>query len=236
MTKKTFFVMGLAVVFGVLCLAGSANANIAGVTVDSFYSENPATGRYAASLSNGSGLTGGLHDNNPFNMWMNSDATAVSQASVNAQWLIFDLGGTYDLTSSHIWNYNEVTAWADPVTYPTYYPFWAQRRGVYEMEVSVSADKTTWTSLGLKYLTAANGQADPGQDVALTAAGVRYVKFDINKNQTWSGVWTSDGSPPNPDTDYYVGLSEVQFTGTPEPATMLLLGLGSLILRRRKSC
>ena len=222
-----------------LSVTGGVNASIAGVTIDSFYSENVTLGRLAVNIVDGSALHvngPGTHGSWPAGaMWLNSDATAASPQDVDDQWLIFDLGGVYDLASMEIWNYNEYCHWAVPGG--PYEPFWAQRRGVYEMEVLVSADKATWSSLGLKYLTAAPGvdTVPFGEIVPLDAMGVRYVKFDINTNQCASGVWTCDDSPPSIGTDNYVGLSEVQFIEVPEPATLALLSMGCLaLLRKRK--
>ena len=180
-----------------------------GVTIDSVSSENPVVGRLAVYMIDGSGLDvngPGTHTSYATsNMWLNSDA---SYDDVSNQWIIFDLGSVCDLESTKIWNYNEACSWADPTN--GYMPFWAQRRGVYEMEVLVSGDKATWTSMGLKYLTAAPGSEDVafGEIIALNTTGVRYVKFDINSNQTQSGVWTP---PDSVGEDGYVGLSEVQF-------------------------
>jgi len=47
---------------------------------------------------------------------------------------------------------------------------------------------------------------------------VRYIKFVVNSN--YGGGWT--------------GLDEVKFNQVPEPATMALLGLGGLFVRRRQ--
>ena len=215
MSLKRYFPFLVLVVI-VLLINNVGAEVVTGVTIDSFYSENVGLDRMAGYVVDGSGLdAGGPGTHTSYTagtMWMNSDATATSQAGVDAQWFIFDLGGLYDLESTHIWNYNEVCAWAPDYPNDNYYPFWTQRRGVYEMEVLVSADKITWTSLGLKYLTAASGlDTDLGETVALNASGVRYVKFDINSNQCSSGVWDPPLPVPNPDTDYYVGLSEVQF-------------------------
>lgn len=49
-------------------------------------------------LIDGSGLSGGLHDTDFNAMWMNDGGSTAS--------LVFDLGQTYSLNGTDIWNYN----------------------------------------------------------------------------------------------------------------------------------
>ena len=72
----------------------------------------------------------------------------------------------------------------------------------------------------LTLLQASADQVITGEVVDFAdTAGVQYVIIDVISNY--------DGSN-------YAGLSEVRFTGVPEPATLTLLGIGMFLLRKRK--
>ena len=194
-----------------LILVGSAysdTAYVENVTIEDVSTQWSGYGRQAVHTVDGSGwlINGaGTHTNLPNGtMWLTNTSQAVSAA-----YIVFDLGAEYDLESMDIWNSN------GPSSEPG--------RGVKDMEVLVSADNSTWTSMGNYTLAIAPGDAYvPFTDThSLAADGVRYVKFDIATNF---------------DNNIYglVGLSEVRFI--PEPATLVLLGVGGLaFLRRQRS-
>ncbi|KPK03451.1 MAG: hypothetical protein AMJ56_19095 [Anaerolineae bacterium SG8_19] len=122
------------------------------------------------------------HSTSVGTMWL-------SQAGViGDQYVIFDLGDSYDLESLRIWNYNE-SSWTG--------------RGVKDMHVLVSPDNVTYTDWGLFTLKKGPGTDayDFSQKIELVASGVRYVKFEINTNH-------GDAS--------YVGFSEVNFLSDSE--------------------
>ena len=115
--------------------------------------------------------------------------------------VVFDLGGVYDVGQIRIWNYNEVGHTAF---------------GVKDLEVHVSTDGKIWHSGGvfslprecLQMLTMLN-----------KADGVRYVKFDILSNHNGSdyqkGVIGADWG--------VVGLGKVRLLKTLTPAQRRLL-------------
>ena len=194
-----------------VCVIGTASADyITGVAIEEFYSEFAAANRLAIYIIDGTGfeINGpGTHSRlTAPEGFWESNGSAIAD-----QYIIFDLGAQYDLASTTVWNYNE------------WYGALYTGNGVDEMEISVSPDNVGYTNLGPVNVDEAPGDEfiSFGHTIPLVASGVQYVKFDINSSISGGG---------------YVGLSEVRFTEIPEPATMVLLGLGGLgLLRRRRA-
>ena len=206
-----------------VCVIGTASADyITGVTIEDFFSESDYNGRNAIEIINGEGFEvngPGTHralaTEPDEGMWQSDGYNGHSPDGdvVDNQYFVFDLGAQYDLASTTVWNYN---SW-----YGISYGY----EGVDEMEILVSPDNVNYTSMGLVNVSEAPGDdyIPFGDTFTLNVSGVRYVRFDINSD--------IEGNPLG-----FVGLSEVRFTEIPEPATMVLLGLGGLgLLRRRRA-
>jgi hypothetical protein len=141
------------------------------------------------------------------NMWLSAGGTSVPQ------YVTFNLGASYDLTGTRVWNYNEP------------YSFTIDR-GAKDVTISVAASwggsdaATTWTSLGSFVIDQGTGATnDVGKTYTLSAGNVSVVKFTATS--TYGNA--------------LVGLSEVRFLGSeyspppppsPEPGTLVLLGTG----------
>jgi len=141
-------------------------------------------------------------------MWL-SGTNTVPQA------IVFDLGSVYNVTQLHVWNYNEAGEWSD--------------LGAKNVSVTFGTTLSGFTLGGATGTVASitTFARAPGLDTYTgqyfsTSFDARYVKFDISSNYS--------------STYNYIGLSEVQFTGTavPEPNAALLGGLGVLALLRRR--
>lgn len=205
--------------FGLLALAASAWGDIVTPVAVSVTSEFAA----GINMINGSGLIGDgpeesrLHDNDENSMWQTFSASPVGESAT------FELDANYDLSSAVIWQYNGPDG--DGNLRPD--------REVDEFEVLVSSDLvSTFTSVGTFNLAAAADQsvAPPGgeaaQTLALTGAtNVRRVQLVINSLHE---------VPPIPGVNQadVAGFAEVRFDGTivPEPATLVIFGLGALTL------
>lgn len=113
-----------------------------------------------------------------------------------APWIVFDLGGTNDLSAVRIWNYNE-----GDVRDLT-------QRGVSRMRVLASATSSFASAQNLGEFALAKANATtPAEVLPLKAHGVRYVKFEILANHAGvsfpaKGEVTDNG---------FTGLAEVQF-------------------------
>ena len=159
------------------------------------------------------------HGNNPVNnMWLSGDGDGNS-GNTSITFQLADLGDpAFSLTGFHLWNSN---GFWDGVTLPD--------RGAQSANVSVSADGLTWSTPVAYSFAPGTGLADyTGADYLLSAANIRFVKFDNVLN--FSNAYGN-----------YVGLSEVRFVAAavPEPSTWTLcvaalMATGILARRRRR--
>ena len=146
-----------ALIIGAGLVAQAHASVITPIAVDAsstFYTYN------ANNLINNSGLSGGLHDNQYFNMWLDNGT------GTNAQ-LTFDLGSIYAVSAADIWQYNASCCGLD--------------RGVNIFTISTSTDGINFYDSTTASLTEANGGDIPAQVVDYQATG-RYVRFDVVSN------------------------------------------------------
>jgi hypothetical protein len=153
-----------------------------------------------ANLINGSGLAGSgevlarTHDNqgSAMTMWHSAGGAVAST------WVQFDLGISYTLSGTHVWNMNQANLTG---------------RGVRSVRIltSPSATGDVTDLVGTFELTQGTGFAGlPAQVIAFDPplAGVRRVRFEVLS--VWSGL-----------VNDYTGLSEVRFEGS-APASVVI--------------
>ena len=139
--------------------------------------------------------------------------------------MTFDFGSSTALDEIYIWNVSEATAQGRRVnTYNIYYadtPTVAPASGNGNAAASVDYDFSSggWTQLGAtrSLLQWANGTGADGQETLGVSA--QYIGLEFI---TYGG----DASR--------VGLNEVVFTQVPEPGSLALLGLGGLMMIKRR--
>lgn len=199
---------------------------ITGVTIEDFSSQltQGAFDRLAEDTINGSGLVAGAHNVVANDMWEVQGEIGPANGHDTPPWHItYDLEENVTLDSIHVWNFNEAGSLATA--------------GAKDVEILVSSTDNVGdlVSLGNFVFDIAPGAAGYlGFDVDLSGVpssaldDVRLVRFNILTNH---GQGAS-----------LVGLSEVQFFKStanpiPEPATatLAMLGLGGLVMRRRRN-
>ena len=218
--SRKLFTLGIVVLLFALVNGANAyvigeNGEIVGVSVTP---SSEMAGRLAVEIINGNGMDTFGNDTHHIitsTMWLSNNANPATE------WLEFDLGGAYDLTKIDIWNYNErIYAGLLPTN-------WTHGRGVLNMDILVAGSDHVFSNLMNVNLNEAGDGAPVFDSIAVSTTATQYVKFDINTNL--ASLYPSIAQE-------YVGLSEVQFQGEliPEPATMVLLALGSIALIRRR--
>jgi hypothetical protein len=200
-----------------LAIAFGGSAGAATITPVDVAASNtfPFFGQYKAeNLINGSGMVGDRHDANYANMWM-------TDLSVDAATLTFDLGGLHDLTSLTVWNYNfGVEEFASTLD-----------RAAKAFTIGLSLDGVNYTEVLAGEFARGTGELLAGETFAL-AGQARFVQLNLTGNH--QSLPQYYGYAP-------VGLSEVRFAGSavPEPATWAMMiagfGLAGAALRRRSS-
>lgn len=158
---------------------------------------------HPTNLINSSGLSTnspeGTHDNDSvaINQWLaGTGVPGAGIAVVSNQVLVFNLGQSYDLTKTYVWQQNQGN--------PDSGGLW-KLRAVSNMIVSVSGESNpstaTFKNLGERTLAVAGGtDEEPAQVRDVFARSVRLVKFHLQTVHSGS-------------TSEYVGLSEVRFVG-----------------------
>jgi len=189
-------------------------------------------GRYPSNTIDGSGISanGWTHNGGVFppswggngGMWMsNSTPAAYPYIRANTQWIRFDFDQVYNLDQMWIWNWNDNN-----------YP----QQGMKQIRIIAS---TTDTEAG--YIA---GDANPVFDGIMPMANATDAD-PVNLTVNFGGLaarYILIYVPAEAGLDYNwsngtygeVGLSEVRFYPVPEPATMLVLGLGTLLACKRR--
>lgn len=129
--------------------------------------------------------------------------------------IAFDLGDNYDLTSMHLWGGRQWANYNDSFKTAQIYSITAAEYAGALENITVSGQPT------VTFASGTSNTADRGDDYALSLSNTRYVMID---------VLTAGGTN--------AVSSEVRFVGTtvPEPASLALLGMGSLLaLKRRRA-
>ncbi len=203
--------------FAAVAMTGATQAAVIAPTIDVALTTTTAVGGYEiVKTVNSDGLSGGgisgdvlsETNTNGTTQWLNGGA------NIGNEVVTFDLGGTYDVDSVHLWNWvfsnNTSTVW-----------------GVKDVDISFSSDGASFGSTQTVSFVADPTPGALGPSVAqtqtfTTQTGVTHIQLD-NFTSLQSGN--------------RVGFGEIRFgEAVPEPTTTALLGLGglALILRRRK--
>lgn len=184
-----------------ICFAATVHA--APITISSVTASDTFFTYDVANLINGSGLSGGLHSGDYTSKWLTNGTVTGS--------LIFDLGTTYNISSSTIWNYGNGCC--------------GEGRSVKDLVVEGSIDGISYFNIGNFVLHQPAGDPFAGESIALGDIA-RYVRFDLNSNygDTYTGLSE-------------VQFAGVATNAVPEPTMPALIAislLGIAATRRRR--
>jgi len=160
--KKLSVAASLACIFSLASLQAASAVDIPNVRVTDVSSQFGTTERVSANAVNGSGLSGGLHDQDPRNTWL-------MNGQINGE-ITFQLPQNYAVDNIRVWNYSEGLG----------------ERGAKNVTISTStSDSGAFTSLGNFVFPLESGDSTPGFSVPgwTSQANVRRIKFEMAGGQ-----------------------------------------------------
>lgn len=182
----------------------------------------PNSHRLPGKTIDGSGLSSALstddplpetwpnHDTGNSNGWFSDDTVTISNHHIT-----FDLGDEYSLTGLHIWNWNFNGGGTQT------------NDGINDVILEFSTDGVDFSTISSQSLTFGQGQNSsyPGDGYSLDSVSASHVRFNIQTTFEHGA-----------DEVGKAAFAEVRFTAIPEPASVALLGLGTVALfsRRRR--
>jgi len=180
---------------------------ITGVTTEAYSSAYLPTNLHPDNLLNGNGLD--VNGPDTHSLTAASNTWQSDSGGPSVQYVVFDLGGEYDLASMKVWNFNEGGNAAGSFNNQPY----TQASGTKDVLLRGSAtlpagnDWDLMTSLGTYQIEMAPGDDTTAFGTVLNvgASSIRYLQLDVQSS------WDDGSGYP------WVGLSEVRFFGTVAP-------------------
>lgn len=223
MRRKLFFVACLASTFGMVNSA--FGTLIPGLSISAQAASQQSSETYPQKSIDGSGMLTGdyrlTHNNTPSDMWLSAAGGGGSNENHPfgldcATWIMYEFDRFYQLGVMRVYNYNE---WNHTT---------AGLRDVYiHYSLTGGSGIGEWTSLSgigntYSFSQASGRYGERGKDEAdFSGIFAKYVVITAAVNNGNFG-----------HTNY--GLAEVRFDEVPEPATLLLLGLGAVMVFLQK--
>lgn len=193
--RKQFALFVAGVAFAFATSLSAAPISVSSVTASStFFTYN------SINLINGNGLSGNLHSGDYTTKWMTNNTST--------GWLVFDLGGVYNVASSSVWNYGNGCCGAD--------------RSTRDLGVQGSFDGISYFDIASFVLSQPIGDPFLGEVLSLNSTA-RYFRFNLNSNYGSSYVGLSE-------VQFEGGV-------VPEPAELALFAIalaGLAAVRARK--
>ena len=214
----------VVMVMCVLLLVVGVNADVVDPGTITAVASQEGYGGAAMNAVNGAGLSGPSGPDQTHNAAQWQAFQCGFSTPGQAVTLDINLNAVYQLSDMYVWNYNGNS------------PDWAHEAdtGWYDMKVEYSVDGVNYDFLS-DNIVPINWPGDPEYGVwpfhkqaTIDLAGITAQYIRLTNTQNWATAAQTGGN------QNYRILSEVAFEVVPEPASMMLLGLGSLALIRKR--
>lgn len=160
--------------------------------------------------------------------------TGTTAATVAEEWIQWDLGASYKLDVIRVWNYNDSSRYAAGIRQVDIYVSNVTSPG--DPEGAGAANWTLWAANaifpnapGLVTYTGFDLETVVGS--SLPNSDIRYVRFEVDTTFASEGINLGANTALG---GMNASLSQIEFyEAIPEPASLALLGLGTLLIAGR---